>query len=128
MSPVPQQLRTAPIRIKGIPVTVEVAVKPEEQAKGLMFRDSMPEDHGMLFVYSEDRRARYYMLNVRFPIAIAFLDRTGRIGQIGAMEPREEMPTCSNDPVRYVLEMNAGWFEKHGVKVGDTAELPGGTR
>lgn len=123
MTAEPQRLREVTIEVKGKRVTVEVAETPEQKAKGLMFRDSLPEDHGMLFIYSEEAMMKYYMLHVRFPISIAFISREGAIEQIEKMQPREEMPIYSRKPVMYVLEMSQDWFDRHGVVVGDKIKL-----
>ena len=119
----PQRLDEIEIKIKDILLKVEVALTEAEQAKGLMYRDSMPADHGMLFVYSKPKKVSYYMLNCRFPLAIAFITGDGHIRQIKHMEPREAMPTRSKVVVKYVLEMNEGWFQKNKVAVGDVVKI-----
>ena len=113
----------------GISVEVEVASAPDEQQQGLMYRESMPENHGMLFVYREPMFMRFWMKNTRIPLAIAFIREDGVISNIEEMTP-EPGPF---DPVHlyssrqrclYALEMNAGWFQKHGIQPGDRIDLP----
>jgi len=123
MTPEPQKLREVTIQIKDKRLSVELAVTAEEQAKGVMFRDSMPADHGMLFAYRKPEKRSFFMLNCRFPLDIAFIDSDGTITQIEQMEPREAMPTRSKVAVPFVLEMNKGWFERNGVKVGDKLKM-----
>ncbi|MBI2190442.1 MAG: DUF192 domain-containing protein [Planctomycetes bacterium] len=122
LTPAPQQLSKIYLQIKEIHIHVEVAETEEQRAKGLMFRDSLPEDQGMLFVYPADEKVRFYMLNVRFPLSVAFIGSDWQIQQIEDMQPREEMPVYSQHPIRYVLEMNEGWFERHGVGLGDRVQ------
>lgn len=113
----------------GVPVEVEIASAPAELQQGLMYRESMPENHGMLFVYHEPLFMRFWMKNTRIPLAIAFIREDGIISNIEEMAP-EPGPL---DPVRFyssrhrclfALEMNAGWFQKHGIQAGDRIELP----
>ena len=120
----PQKLAGTTMQVAGKSITVEVARTKAEMAKGLMFRDSMPMDHGMLFVYPKKQKMSFFMLNCRFPLDVAFIRADGTIDQIGRMEPREELPTRSKSEVRFVLEMNGGWFEKNGIEPGDKVVVP----
>jgi uncharacterized membrane protein (UPF0127 family) len=123
MTPQPQSLQEVTIEVKGKKLSVEAALTPNERAKGLMFRDSMPADHGMIFVYGKPQKMSFYMLNCRYPLDIAFIAEDGTIRQIGQMEPREEMPTRSQDEVKYALEMNKGWFERNRIGIGDKLKI-----
>jgi uncharacterized membrane protein (UPF0127 family) len=105
---------------------VEVADSREERARGLMGRESLPETAGMLFVYPEDSRARFWMKDTLIPLSIAFLSGEGRILAILDMEP------CSVDkcplydaevPYRMALEVNRGTFERIGSDVGDLVRI-----
>jgi len=100
-------------------VTAELAANREDRARGLMFRESMPEDHGMLFFYPVEAPLAFWMKNTSLPLSIAFADSGGRILRIADMEPHSEEPIHSGAPVRYALEMNRGWFDRHGVFAGD---------
>jgi uncharacterized membrane protein (UPF0127 family) len=100
-------------------VTAELAANREDRARGLMFRESMPEDHGMLFIYPVEAPLVFWMKNTPLPLSIAFADSGGRILRIADMEPYSEEPIHSGSPVRYALEMNRGWFDRHGVFAGD---------
>lgn len=99
-------------------LTVEIADTPESMARGLMFREHLPEDHGMLFVWPTDQVVGMWMKNTLIPLSVAFIDREYRIRNIAHMEPRSLRVRASEGPVRYALEVNRGWFERHGVTSG----------
>jgi len=107
------------IHVAGIPVAVEIADDEAERNRGLMHRDSLPEDHGMLFVYPEEGERSFWMRNTRIPLDIAFLDRQGTIVDIQTMEPESDELHTSRRPAMYALEMIRGWFGEHGVEIGD---------
>jgi len=101
-------------------VLVEVARTEGQRQVGLMFRTVMAENEGMLFVFDQDGIYPFWMRNTELPLSIAFIDRLGRITDIQDMAPHDERTDHSpSKPVRYALEMNQGWFERHGVKTGD---------
>ena len=111
---------------KEVEVRVEIADGPFEQQRGLMYRTSLGEDRGMLFVFQREQPLSFWMKNTRIPLSIAYIDSKGRITDILDMKPLDDKPPhyVSSEPVQYALEVNQGFFEKHGVKVGDKAELP----
>jgi uncharacterized protein len=116
--------RTAGIQIKDYPVTVELAVAEQEKNCGLSLRDALPEDHGMLFVYFEDRMMTFWMKDTRIPLSIAFLDVNGYILNILEMQALDTNTLHqSAGPARYALEMSAKWFEKHHIKAGDRVAI-----
>lgn len=98
---------------------VEIALTPEAQSQGLMFRESLPWDQGMLFVYDRPQHLTFWMKNTTIPLDIAFISAEGRIEEILAMTPLTEKIYRSSRPALYALEVNRGWFRKKGVKVGD---------
>ena len=100
-------------------ITVELARDPAEQSRGLMFRDSLPPDHGMLFLFARDDVQSFWMRNTKIPLSIAYADSRGRIVRIADLEPFDERPVTSIAPARYALEMNRGWFAAHHVVAGD---------
>jgi uncharacterized protein len=107
-------------------VDVEVAQSPEERARGLMFRRSLAEDAGMVFIYFRPHDGGYWMKNTRIPLSIAFFGKEGRILRILDMEPCRREPCPIYDPeVTYwgALEVNRGAFDRWGVEVGDTIRL-----
>lgn len=108
-----------PIDVAGHTVRVEIADEADERQRGLMYRESLPEDQGMLFVYEDERDLSFWMRNTQLPLDIAFLDREGRIVDIQQLEPFDENSITTRSPAMYALEMNRGWFEEHGVEIGD---------
>ena len=103
-------------------IDVEKAETPEQRAFGLMFRESLPEDAGMVFLFFEEHTGGFYMKNTLIPLSIAFFDGEGFIVKILDMEPCEADPCEIYDPgVPYegALEVNQGAFDEWGVKEGD---------
>jgi uncharacterized membrane protein (UPF0127 family) len=100
-------------------ITAEVAIAPDERNRGLMFRESMPPDHGMLFVFPAEKVLAFWMRNTTLPLSVAYADARGRIVRIADLVPLDEHPISSVVPARYALEMNRGWFAAHAVVVGD---------
>ncbi|OYD14483.1 hypothetical protein CH330_08610 [candidate division WOR-3 bacterium JGI_Cruoil_03_51_56] len=114
-------LPTAKIRIRENSINVEIARKPAERKLGLMFRTSLAPDSGMLFIFEQERLCYFWMKNTYIPLSIAFIDNSNIITNILEMAPEDTTTRyLSNRPVRYALEMNAGWFQAHAIKPGDT--------
>ncbi len=109
-----------------VEVRVEIADDVFEQSRGLMYRTALAEDRGMLFVYPDEEVRSFWMKNTLIPLSVAFIDSEGRIVDIQDMKPLDDDPPhyVSAEPAQYALEVNQGFFEEHGVKVGDRAELP----
>jgi uncharacterized protein len=100
-------------------IEVQVAATDEQRAKGLMFRQHMPQDEGMLFVFEQPSKQCFWMRNTLIPLQIAFIGDDGKIVNTLEMKPLDEKTqSCSTKPVRYVLEMNKGWFSANGLKAG----------
>ena len=116
-------LKTISIQINQWKITVEIADTQESQEKGLMWRDTMEEDHGMLFVYDRDARKSFWMKDTKIPLSIAYIAADGTIREIYDMEPLSRRTVDSRYSVRYALEVNQGAFERHGIKVGDKVEF-----
>jgi uncharacterized membrane protein (UPF0127 family) len=109
-----------------VEVAVEVADSPEEREVGLMDRESLPAEAGMLFVFDEDHAGGFWMKNTLIPLSIAFADAEGTILGILDMEPCEADPCDIYDPgvpYRSALEVNQGAFESWGVQAGDRLSL-----
>jgi uncharacterized protein len=107
-------------------VRVEVAQTDEQRMQGLMFRESLPEDHGMVFIWFEEHSGGFWMKNTLIPLSIAFFDEEGKIVSILDMDPCEADPCEVYDPgVPYygALEVNRGMFDEWGVRRGDTITL-----
>ncbi|MEM7669888.1 MAG: DUF192 domain-containing protein [Pseudomonadota bacterium] len=99
--------------------SVELAVTPEEQARGLMFRPSIPQDAGMIFVMEPDRQANFWMRNTMISLDLVFIDRSGVVESISERAvPFSERQLSSKGPVRAVLEINGGLSEELGIVPG----------
>lgn len=114
-----------PLILGGTQVSAEVADTPQERALGLMGRVSLAPDTGMLFIYPDEAVRSFWMKNTPLPLSIAYISRAGRIVHLAELAPLSEDPVPSLHPTMYALEMEAGWFTAHDVKVGQTiAGLP----
>ena len=109
---------------QNVRLTVEIADDPAERTRGLMFRESLPEDAGMLFVHEDDTEAGFWMKDTAVPLSIAFVSAAGVILHIEDMEPLTVKLHYSPQPFRYAVEANRGWFARNGIGVGDTLQLP----
>jgi uncharacterized membrane protein (UPF0127 family) len=99
-------------------IDVQVAMTPAQRETGLMYRKDMPQPEGMLFVFERPASQCFWMKNTLLPLTAAFIADDGTIVNLADMKPQTTDPHCSVQPVRYVLEMNQGWFAKRGVKAG----------
>ncbi len=97
---------------------VQVAATPDQRQTGLMFRKEMPQHEGMIFVFEQPAQQCFWMKNTLLPLSAAFVADDGTIVNIEDMAPQTLDSHCSAKPVRYVLEMNKGWFVKKGIKPG----------
>lgn len=121
----PGVLPTTTLEVGGERIRVEVADDAGERSIGLMYRDALGADDGMLFVYDDERERSFWMKDTRVPLTIAYLDASGTIVSLADMQPLTRTPVPSGRPARYALEMNRGWFAAHDVKPGDrVAGLP----
>lgn len=109
-----------------VPVEVEIADTDAERQTGLMGRNVLPENAGMLFVFEGEQTLSFWMRDTLIPLSIAYIDAEGRIVDIQDMQPLDDVPPhyVSAEPAQYALEVNQGFFEERGVVVGDTVELP----
>jgi uncharacterized membrane protein (UPF0127 family) len=99
-------------------IDTQVAASPEQRSTGLMFRKEMPPSEGMLFVFEQATTQCFWMKNTLLPLTAAFVADDGTIVNLADMKPQTTDSHCSAQPVRYVLEMNQGWFRKKGIKAG----------
>lgn len=116
------------VRVGSHTVRCEIARTEPERNKGLMNRPHLDDDAGMLFLFPEERTARFYMRNTFIPLDIAYCKSDGTILEILGRKPLDETPIPSTEPVQYVLEVNARWCADHGVKAGDKIEIPDAVR
>lgn len=114
-------------------LTVEVARTPAQRSRGLMAREALAEDAGMLFLYPRRQPpwGSFWMYRTRLPLDIAFLDATGRVAALHTMQPCDSADpgdcpsTQAGVPFRAALEVNAGYFAARGIAVGDCVTWPG---
>jgi uncharacterized protein len=99
-------------------IQAEVAVRDEERSQGLMFREQLGANEGMVFRFPENRPVCMWMKNTFVPLSVAFIDETGKIINIEDMQPQTQDAHCAKRPARYALEMNQGWFRQKNVKAG----------
>lgn len=119
-----QRLTQYPVNVGGEVVNMELAVTGQQQRIGLMYRDEMAEDAGMLFLYKEPQRLDFWMKNTRIPLDIGFFDSRGALREVYQMEPYDMGTTSSrSQTIQYALEMNEGWFDEHGVEPGAVLNL-----
>lgn len=108
------------LKVSGQTVHAEVAATDETRQKGLMFREKMAKNDGMLFVFPDIAYHAMWMRNTPLPLAVAFMDQSGKIVSIHEMQPHTETSHQAAGPARYALEMNSQWFAKNNIKAGDT--------
>ena len=106
------------IVIDSTPIIVEIADTPFLRNKGLMFRQSIPENSGMLFSFPDNSQRSFWMKNTDVPLSIAFIDQDGFIDSIERMKPHCLENTYSMRATPYALEMNEGWFQRNGFTRG----------
>ena len=99
-------------------IEVQVASTPAQQSTGLMYRAEMPQHEGMLFVFPEAKQQCFWMKNTLIPLTAAFVADDGTVINLEDMQPQTTQSHCSAKPVRFVLEVNQGWFMKKGLKAG----------
>ncbi len=110
-------------------VDVELAVSEKEITRGLMYRRSMPEEHGMLFRLDERREHTFWMHNTCMPLDMLFIDEDGTVvGIVESAQPLTDSSRTVGCPSVFVLEVNAGWSRRHGVKPGQKLGLPANAR
>jgi uncharacterized protein len=107
------------LRIGNHDIHAEIANTPQSRMSGLMQRDSLCPDCGMLFIFPESGRHRFWMKNTKLPLSLAFISADGVILDITEMQPDATDIHSTQGAALYALEMNSGWFAKNGIKQGD---------
>jgi uncharacterized membrane protein (UPF0127 family) len=123
-------------RLEGVELTItgagkapvslwaELARTGEEREKGLMFRESLADGEGMLFIFERDQMLSFWMKNTLIPLSVAYIAYDGRIIEIHDMRPGDLSPVYSSRSARYALEAPQGWFDRAGVVPGDLVSIP----
>lgn len=104
--------------------SIEIADDPQERSAGLMFRETMDDDHGMLFVFEQTQPVGFWMKNTPLPLDLIFIGQDGRVKAVKPGEPFSEALIPSQEPVRFVLELKHGTAQRTGIKVGDLIRHP----
>ena len=105
-------------------IQAQVAATPDQRSVGLMHRAEMPQSEGMLFAFEQATLQCFWMKNTLLPLTAAFIADDGTIVNLADMKPQTTDAHCSEQPVRWVLEMNQGWFAKRGIKAGFKLQGP----
>jgi uncharacterized protein len=113
-----ERLPVADLSLGMYRIQAEVAATEQDRETGLMNRKSLPAQAGMLFVFDRSAVHCFWMKNTLVPLSVAFLDETGKVINVADMQPQTEDAHCPARPARYALEMNQGWFQNHGARVG----------
>ena len=119
VQPAPKALRLK-LQVGQRELNTEVAYSDASRRRGLMFRKALEKDSGMLFVFPRKKMLSFWMKDTLIPLSIAYIDDSGKVLQIKDMAPRDETSVASDFFVRYALEVDRGWYEKAGLKEGDS--------
>ncbi|MBC3809103.1 DUF192 domain-containing protein [Undibacterium seohonense] len=103
-------------------IDAELARTAEERQRGLMFRESLAENQGMMFQFTQADHYCMWMKNTLIPLSIAFIDEHGKIINIEEMRANSEQTTCAKSKARYALEMNAGWYNQRQIMAGQKVD------
>ncbi|WII72963.1 DUF192 domain-containing protein [Bdellovibrio sp. 22V] len=118
------------IKLGAKTLVVEVAETPDQHERGLMFRDKLPENEGMLFIFKNEETRFFWMKNTLIDLSIAYFDKNGTLIDIQEMKSGKGVPEAalpsypSAKPAKYALEMSKGWFDKNKIKIGSKLKVP----
>lgn len=119
-----EQLPTTSMQIGSVTYTLEIAANDAQRARGLMFRDQMPAEHGMIFIFDDEQVRSFWMKNTRIPLDIIYLSDQGKVVSIKSMKPFDEKSVSSEFPARFAIELNAGQAQRCGILPGDVIIVP----
>ncbi len=113
-----------PISIDGHELQLQLALTSAEQKKGLMYREKLPEDHGMLFLFDYPDQRSFWMRNTSIPLDIAYFDGNGRLKEIHPLYPFDDTSVMSRcHEILMAVETNQEWFAQKGIKTGALIDL-----
>ena len=121
-------LPTVQMKLGSKTYTLEVANDDESRTRGLMRRDSMPQDHGMIFVFAQPQKRGFWMRNTRIPLDIVYITTDGKVDSVKQMQPYVEKTVSSEGEVKWAVELNQGQGAVAGIKAGDVVEIPEAAR
>ncbi len=129
-SPTPQESAPAgpedcfPIAVGDAPLELQLAVHPNEQARGLMFREALAPRHGMLFIFAEPKQRSFWMRNTPLPLDLAYFTAEGRLVESHRLFPYDERPVLSrSNEIKFALELEQGQMAALGIEIGDSIDL-----
>jgi len=111
------------IIIESLFSKIEVVSNSQERKLGLMYRENLPYDNAMFFIWEYKKKQCMWMRNTYIPLNVAYLDSSGKILEIYDMVPLSDKSVCSKKRVRYALEVNLNWFEDNNILVGDVLDI-----
>lgn len=114
-----QKLPVISLHINNNQVNTEIAATEQSRNFGLMYRNHLDQDSGMLFVFEQTSQPCFWMKNTPLALSIAFIDAHGHITDLINMQPKTLDSHCPTKAVKYALEVNQGWFDKNNINVGD---------
>lgn len=105
-------------------VRMQLALRSDEQERGLMWRESLEKDEGMLFVFRAATKQSFWMRNTPLPLDIGYFDASGVLREVHPLNPFDEQPVSStHEAIKFALEVKQGWFAAEGVKPGDKLDI-----
>ena len=116
-----EKFQTVEVKVGNHPLKLELAATEAQHMQGLMYREKLGANDGMLFVFDAPEYQSMWMKNTLIPLSVAFLAPDGSILNVEDMEPQTLDPHMSAGPALYAIEMNRGWFASHGLRPGDKA-------
>ncbi len=121
-------LNTVEMQIGSKTFNLEIAATDPARERGLMRRDSIPADHGMIFVFPEEKERAFWMKNTRIPLDIIYVASNGRVVSVKQMKAYNTKSVPSDGAAKYAIEVNAGAAEEAGVGIGDELTIPAAAR
>jgi len=111
------------LSINGRPLAVEIARTKAQREKGLMYRDEIGENEGMLFIFKKDQILSFWMKDTKIPLSIAFIDKKGKVIDMFDMEPYSLVPVRSSKLCKYAIEVNRDFYRSCNLNIGDRIDL-----
>ncbi len=112
------------LRINETTILAEIADTPRKREKGLMKREELPADRGMLFIFEKEKKVSFWMKDTGIPLTIAYISKSGQIREIHDLQPYSENPVSSVYSILYALEVNRGFYKENGIQIGDQLIFP----
>jgi uncharacterized membrane protein (UPF0127 family) len=123
--PGPLPLDVVTVHVGAVPIQVEIADTPRSRALGLQYRETLPDGRGMLFVFPRPQILSFWMRNTPLDLDIGFFTADGRLLNVAQMTAFDDATIhASIGPALYALEVNPGWYARHGLAPGDRLRLP----